>query len=122
MWPIGQNRGLINQEHMTVDASGRVHVLLSHLPDAEADDSNFTSARTRSEFFHYLRDTDGTWARHGIGLRVVQNFRGKLAISSTENVYAILPDLRIAGASPSDGYAPGRSSTPPTRAGSSPIL
>ncbi|WP_437897150.1 BNR repeat-containing protein [Sorangium sp. So ce124] len=105
VWPIGQNRGLINQEHMTVDASGRVHVLLSHLPDAEADNSNFTSARTRSEFFHYLRDTDGTWARHGIGLKVVQNFRGKLAISSTENVYAILPDLRIAGASPSDGYA-----------------
>ncbi|WP_437297031.1 BNR repeat-containing protein [Sorangium sp. So ce426] len=105
VWPIGQNRGLINQEHMTVDASGRVHVLLSHLPDAEADNSNFTNARTRSEFFHYLRDTDGTWSRHGIGLRVVQNFRGKLAISSTENAYAILPDLRIAGASPSDGYA-----------------
>ena len=105
VWPIGQDRGLINQEHMTVDASGRVHVLLSHLPDAEADNSNFTNARSRSEFFHYLRDTDGTWARHGIGLRVIQNFRGKLAISSTENVYAILPDLRIAGASPSDGYA-----------------
>ncbi|WP_437960227.1 BNR repeat-containing protein [Sorangium sp. So ce119] len=105
VWPIGQNRGLINQEHMAVDASGRVHVLLSHLPDAEADNSNFTSARSRSEFFHYVRDTDGTWARHGLGLRVIENFRGKLAISSTENVYAILPDLRIAGASPSDGYA-----------------
>ncbi|MGK4004562.1 BNR repeat-containing protein [Sorangium sp. So ce1036] len=105
VWPIGQNRGLINQEHMAVDASGRVHVLLSHLPDGEANNANFTSARSRSEFFHYVRDTDGTWTRHGLGLRVIQNFRGKLAISSTENVYAILPDLRIAGASPSDGYA-----------------
>ncbi|XXY48632.1 BNR repeat-containing protein [Sorangium sp. So ce269] len=105
VWSIGQNRGLINQEHMTVDASGRVHVLLSHLPDAEASNANFTNARTRSEFFHHVRGTDGTWTRHGLGLRVVQNFRGKLAISSTENVYAILPDLRIAGASPRDGYA-----------------
>ncbi|WP_437878322.1 BNR repeat-containing protein [Sorangium sp. So ce513] len=105
VWPIRQNRGLINQEHMTVDASGRVHVLLSHLPDGEADNANFTSARSRSEFFHYVRDTDGTWTRHGLGLRVIENFRGKLAISSTENVYAILPDLRIAGASPIDGYA-----------------
>ncbi|KYF56273.1 hypothetical protein BE08_09745, partial [Sorangium cellulosum] len=105
VWPIGQDRGLINQEHMTVDASGRVHVLLSHLPDGEADNANFTSARSRSEFFHYVRDTDGTWTRHGLGLRVIENFRGKLAISSTENVYAILPDLRIAGASPIDGYA-----------------
>ncbi len=102
---IGQNRGLINQEHMAVDASGRVHVLLSHLPDAEADNANFTNARARSEFFHYVREPEGTWARHGLGLRVIENFRGKLAISSTENVYAILPDLRIAGASPSDGYA-----------------
>jgi hypothetical protein len=105
VWAIGQNRGLINQEHMTVDESGRVHVLLSHLPDAEADDANFTNARARSEFFHYVRDPGGTWTRHGLGLRAIENFRGKLAISSTENVYAILPDLRIAGASPSDGYA-----------------
>ncbi|XXX77096.1 BNR repeat-containing protein [Sorangium sp. So ce134] len=105
VWAIGQNRGLINQEHMAVDASGRVHVLLSHLPDAEPDNANFTSARTRSEFFHYVRAPEGTWTRHGLGLRVIENFRGKLAISSTENVYAILPDLRIAGASPSDGYA-----------------
>ncbi|WP_437937916.1 BNR repeat-containing protein [Sorangium sp. So ce341] len=105
VWAIGQNRGLINQEHMTVDESGRVHVLLSHLPDAEADDANFTNARARSEFFHYVRDPQGTWTRHGVGLRAIENFRGKLAISSTENVYAILPDLRIAGASPSDGYA-----------------
>ncbi|WP_437813371.1 BNR repeat-containing protein [Sorangium sp. So ce1078] len=105
VWAIGQNRGLINQEHMAVDASGRVHVLLSHLPDAEADNANFTNARARSEFFHYVREPGGTWARHGLGLRAIENFRGKLAISSTENVYAILPDLRIAGASPSDGYA-----------------
>lgn len=105
VWPIDQNRGLINQEHMAVDASGRVHVLLSHLPDGEPSTSNFTNARSRSQFFHYVRDTDGTWTRHSLGLRVIENFRGKLAISSTENVYAILPDLRIAGASPRDGYA-----------------
>ncbi|WP_437672128.1 BNR repeat-containing protein [Sorangium sp. So ce131] len=105
VWRIGENRGLINQEHMAVDASGRVHVLLSHLPDGEADNANFTSARSRSEFFHYVRSPEGTWSRHALGLRVIENFRGKLAISSSENVYAILPDLRIAGASPSDGYA-----------------
>ena len=104
VWAIGQNRGLINQEHMSVDSAGRVHVLLSHMPDTQADDSNFTNARSKSEFFHYWRDTDGTWSRTSLGLPTVANFRGKLAISSTGNVYAILPDLRIAGASAASAY------------------
>ncbi len=104
VWPIGQNRGLINQEHLAVDAAGRVHVLLSHLPDHQADDASFTSARTKSEFFDYVRELDGTWSRHAIGQPVIANFRGKLAISSTNNVYAILPDLRLAAASPGDGF------------------
>ena len=106
VWTIPQNRGLINQEHMAVDASGRVHVLLGHMPDAQADDATFTSARTKSQYFHYMRSTDGTWVRHSMAnAPVVLNFRGKLAISSTSNVYAILPNLRIAAASPNDNFA-----------------
>jgi hypothetical protein len=104
VWQIPQNRGLINQEHMAVDSTGRVHVLLSHMPDQEADDANFASSRTKSEYFHYVRELDGTWTRHPLGLKVIENFRGKLAISSSNAVYAILPDLRIAGASASDGF------------------
>jgi hypothetical protein len=105
VWTIGQDRGLINQEHMVVDRGGRVHVLLSHMPDGQADDADFTSARTKSEFFHYWRDTEGTWSRNELGLPVIANFRGSLAISSTNNVYAVLPDLRIAGASSVANYA-----------------
>jgi hypothetical protein len=104
VWEIKQNRGLINQEHMIVDASGVVHVLLSHMPDSEADDSDFTRSRTKSQFFHYFRASDGSWHRVPIGLPVIENFRGKLAVSSTQNVYAILPDLRIAAASAAKNY------------------
>lgn len=106
VWTINQNRGLINQEHMVVDSIGRVHVLLGHMPDALADDSNFKNARTKSQYFHYWRDTEGKWARNSIAnLPVVQNFRGKLAIASTDNLYAVLPDLRIAGAAASNAFA-----------------
>jgi len=105
VWAINQNRGLINQEHMAVDATGRVHVLLSHMPDAQADDATFTSARTKSQFFHYWRNPSGTWTRTAMGFSVVANFRGKLAISSTGNVYAILPDLRIAAAAAGSNFA-----------------
>jgi hypothetical protein len=104
-WPIEQNRGLINQESLAVDSSGRVHVLLSHMPDAEGSNSNFAAARSASEFFHYWRDTDGTWSREALGLDVIENYRGSLAISSSNNVYAVLPDLRIAGASAGARYS-----------------
>jgi hypothetical protein len=107
VWTIAQNRGLINQEHMAVDSLGRVHVLLGHLPDSAASDSDFTSARGKSQYFHYWRDTDGTWARSSIAaLPVVANFRGKLVISSSQNLYAILPDLRIAAAPVSGKFTP----------------
>ena len=105
VWTINQNRGLINQEHMAVDAAGIVHVLLSHMPDSQADDSSFDSARNKSQFFDYWRAASGTWTRTAMGLPVVASFRGKLAISSSNNVYAVLPDLRIAAASAASGFA-----------------
>ena len=104
VWDIKQNRGLINQEHMVVDAAGRVHVLLSHMPDAQADDANFDSARTKSQSFHYWRDASGKWTRTSTGLPVVAGSRGRLAVSSSGNVYAVLPDLRIAGAAASSNF------------------
>ena len=105
VWTINQNRGLINQEHMAVDSTGRVHVLLSHMPDAQADDATFDSARTKSQFFHYWRNTSGTWTRVAMGLPVVASFRGKLAIASSNNLYAVLPDLRIAAATVASNFA-----------------
>jgi hypothetical protein len=105
VWKIAQNRGLINQEHMVVDALGRVHVLLSHLPDAQANDSSFDSARSKSQYFHYFRGTDGKWSKTALGQPAVLNFRGKLAVSSSNNLYAVLPDLRIAAAAASNAFA-----------------
>jgi len=104
-WKIGQNRGLINQEAMTVDSAGRVHVLLSHMPDAQADDATFDTARTKSQYFHYWRDPNGKWTRTAIALPAVAAFRGKLAVASSGNLYAVLPDLRIAAAPVSSSFA-----------------
>lgn len=105
VWDISTQRGLINQEHMAVDGSGRVHVLLAHMPDGEPNRSDFTQARSVSEYFVYSRLAAGEWERRALAQPSVQNFRGKLAIASSDNVYAVLPDLRIVGASPLDDFA-----------------
>lgn len=104
VWAIAQNRGLINQEHMTVDHDGNVHVLLSHMPDYQGDDANFTSARLKSQYYHYWRNTRGVWARNELDVAVIKNFRGKLAVSQDNNLYAILPNLRIAAASEASAW------------------
>ena len=104
VWTIDQNRGLINQEHHFVDSVGRVHVLLSHMPDSQSDDKNFNNARSKSVYFHYRRNTDGVWKRNNMGFSVVGTFRGKIAASSINNLYAVLPDLRIAFASEQSGW------------------
>jgi hypothetical protein len=103
--PIRQNRGLINQEHMTVDGAGRVHVLLSHLPDEQPDDADFGRARTRSEFFHYWRDANGIWRRVPMNIAVQGTWRGKLAVARSGNLYAVLPNVRIASASATAQWA-----------------
>jgi hypothetical protein len=117
-YTIAQGRGLINQEHMAVDALGRVHVLLSHMPDGTtASATDFTAERAKSQYFHYMRDTNGTWSVRNIAATFVQrNFRGKLAISTTNNVYAVLPNpltttssttdaqMVLAGASPCNNF------------------
>jgi hypothetical protein len=117
-YTIEQNRGLINQEHMAVDALGRVHVLLSHVPDGTITTAkNFTTQRTQTQYFHYMLGTDNKWSVRSIAATPVQrNFRGKLAISTTNNVYAILPSpltttssiydaqMVIAGASPCNNF------------------
>lgn len=99
VWAIGQDRGLLHQEHMIVDPAGRVHVLLSHLPDTQPDDADFLRARTRSEFFHYWRGTDRVWRRQAMNAGVQGVWRGKLALASSGNLYAVLPNIRIASAS-----------------------
>ena len=40
-----------------------------------------------------------------MGFPVVASFRGKLAIASSNNLYAVLPDLRIAAASLASNFS-----------------
>jgi hypothetical protein len=105
VWTIPQNRGMINTEHMYADSANRLHVLLSLMPDSEPDDSNFTNARTKCRYFHYWRNSVGVWTRVNTDIRSIELFRGKIVTSSNNNLYAVLPDLRIACASASSNFS-----------------
>jgi len=91
VWPIPQQRGLLNQEGQTVDHQGRIHVLMR---DA-------LSGTLR--YVHYYRDTGGAWHRNELP-PVPPGPRGKIATDALDNAYAILPNLMIAAASGSSDY------------------
>ncbi len=94
VWTIPQRSGLINQEGMTVDNQGRVHVL-------SREDISGTNVQV-----HYWRDTDGTWHRAPTGIATKRwDNRSSIAHDAAGNVYAIVPHLRIAGATRHSNYS-----------------
>jgi hypothetical protein len=98
VWSIDKNRGYINQESMTIDHQGRVHVLVSHIKDSEPDNTDFNNARSNSYPFHYWRDTDGEWHKTQMPFKH-KGPRGKIIVDSNGDAYALLGSLRIASAS-----------------------
>jgi hypothetical protein len=97
VWTINQNRGYINQESQAVDKRGRIHVLVSYLPDATANITDFTAARAQAVVYHFYRDTAGVWHRNLLNVLAKSN-RGQIAFDSLNNAYATLYNVRLLGA------------------------
>jgi hypothetical protein len=103
VWTIAQNRGYINQESQSVDRRGRVHVLVSYLPDASSNITNFDTARTRVVSYQFYRDTAGVWHRNPLNVLAKIN-RGQIAFDSLDNAYAALYNVRLLGATARSGW------------------
>ena len=90
---IPQNSGLINQEGMTVDLQGRVHVISRR------------DIKGVNKQIHYWRTNDGIWHEKNTGISTkIWDNRSKIAYDSNGNVYAIMPNLQIASATASLNY------------------
>ncbi len=105
---IPYNRGYINQETQDVDSRGRIHAVNSHIPDGQADDSNWANSRTKSRLYHRFRKEDGTWVKRLVtvnGVSVNSIRRVNLAIDSYDNAYIVANGYGVLMASPDDDYA-----------------
>jgi unsaturated rhamnogalacturonyl hydrolase len=91
---IGTNTDLLNQEGMTIDNLNQVHVL------------NRDTLSGSLSYVHWFRNTAGTWQRRLIpdAPTVLTTNRGKLIADANNNIYAILPSLKIYAASYASGY------------------
>lgn len=105
---IPYNRGYINQETQDVDSRGRIHAVNSHIPDGQASDSNWGSARTKARLHHRFRKEDGTWVKRLItvnGNSINSTRRVHLAIDSYDNAYIIANNVGVLMAASDDDYA-----------------
>lgn len=97
--PVG--RDMMNQETQTTDHDNLVHVVMSYVP--EPYQPGCATDRTQAQPFHLWRAADGTWTKTQIklgGQDVNQGYdRSKVFVDAANNVYVLLPDLRLVGAS-----------------------
>jgi hypothetical protein len=63
VWEVSPEQGLDNQEGQYVDALNRPHLCVWHLLNGKKDSLRNPA---NSAYFHYWRDTDGTWRQNEI--------------------------------------------------------
>jgi hypothetical protein len=105
---INGRQSLYNQTTQSVDITGRVHTIAVHRrPEAayawQSGDDAWEP--TDSGYFHYFRDTDGTWEQRPLPTTTGVGSRPSMATDAAGNVYAIYTNR-----GPEDGdykYNPG---------------
>lgn len=97
--PVG--RDMMNQETQVTDHHDNLHVIISYVPDSYQP--GCATDRTQAQPFHLWRDSQGTWTKTQIRLGsqdLNQGYdRNKVFVDGSDNVYVLMPDLRLVAAS-----------------------
>jgi hypothetical protein len=104
--PLPVGRDLMNQETQFIDKNNLFHAIISYTPGRYSP----TCAQNRQQVqpFHVWRNASGQWTKVEIRINggdVNQGYnRSKVFFSSSNNMYVVLPDLRIVAASASTNW------------------
>lgn len=108
---IDVRRGMINQESQAFDSTGRLHVLTSQLDDDALTrvggclaGDYYEQRAAHATPVHHWRDADG-WHSVTLPFALGTGGRSQLLLGADDTAYVVLPDGRIAAASPVDGWS-----------------
>jgi len=104
--PLDADHGLMNQESQTVDSTGRIHIIISYVP------GRFTQCvenyeTVRPEFarpFHLYQATNGSFVKVEIPFFIQSVGRSQIVMDADDNVYVIMPFVRVVTASKASGW------------------
>ncbi|KAF7353695.1 hypothetical protein MVEN_01054400 [Mycena venus] len=103
---LDADHGLMNQESQTVDSAGLIHAIISYVP------GRFTQCVTNYETdrpafarpFHLYRSANGSFTKVEIPFAIQSVGRSQIVMDNNDNVYVVMPFLRIATASKASGW------------------
>lgn len=100
------NYGLMNQESQAVDSSGLPHVAISYVPGRFTSCvTSYASDRTANgRAFHLYKNSAGTWTKNELPWALNSVGRSQIIVDSKDNVWVVLPFVRVAVATKAGGY------------------
>lgn len=120
---LDADHGLMNQESQTVDSTGLIHVIISYVPGAFRDalvqptinlrhPGRFTQCVENYETdrpafarpFHVYRSANGTFTKVEIPFAIQSVGRSQIVMDAADNVYVVLPFVRVVTASKASGW------------------
>ncbi|KAH6888825.1 hypothetical protein BKA70DRAFT_1376770 [Coprinopsis sp. MPI-PUGE-AT-0042] len=104
--PINADHGLMNQESQDVDSAGQIHAVISYIPGRFTQCvSNYQRDRIANGYaFHVYRSTNGSFTKREIPFPIQAVGRSQIALDQNDNVYVVLPYVKVVSASKSSGY------------------
>lgn len=121
---LNADHGLMNQESQAVDSSGLIHAIISYVPgegfivnsktgtEIFPCTGRFTQCITNyvkdrisyARAFHLHRTSNGTFVKMEIPVPLNSVGRSQIVMDSSDNVYIVLPYVRIVSASKSSSW------------------
>ncbi|CAE6535212.1 unnamed protein product, partial [Rhizoctonia solani] len=103
---LDPNHGLMNQESQTVDSANQPHIIISYVPGrfTQCVQSYAADRIAYARPFHLYRSSNGTWTKVEIPFALGSSGRSQIVMDASDNVYVVLPFLKIVTASKSSGW------------------
>lgn len=103
---LDANHGLMNQESQDVDSQGRIHVIISYVPGRFTQCvTNYETDRIAHGYpFHIYQAANGTFIKTEIPFPLGAVGRSQIALDASDNVYVVLPYVRVVTASKASGW------------------
>ncbi|KAF9448709.1 hypothetical protein P691DRAFT_759671 [Macrolepiota fuliginosa MF-IS2] len=103
---LNADHGLMNQESQDIDSAGQLHAIISYVPGRFGQCvTNYVTDRTNNgRAFHLYRSSNGTWTKVEIPFPLNAVGRSQIVMDSADNIYVVMPFVRIVTASKSSGW------------------
>lgn len=103
---LNADHGLMNQESQAVDSTGQIHAIISYVPGrfTQCVTSYQNDRIANAHPFHVFRSPDGTFTKVEIPFSINAVGRSQIVIDADDNIYVVLPYVKIVTASKSSGW------------------